>query len=164
MEDSNNTIEEKLKVVLDIKNKANEALLKGDMDESVTQYQNLLTLIEDFLAENKDVTKDNTVKMGELLNQKKLIMSNLALAYNKLKKYQESADLDQKVILMDPLFDKSYARIIMSFLAMGKKENALYYRNIMVNTFQQSVLDKHPEVLALSEAEQKKFDEVKHKT
>ena len=56
-------------------------------------------------------------------------MSNLSLCYSKTEKYQESIDLDLKIISFEPNYDKSYARLFSNYLKIGKKDQAVYYGN-----------------------------------
>jgi tetratricopeptide (TPR) repeat protein len=68
----------------------------------------------------------------ELLVLYKKIASNLSLCYSKIEKYEESIELDLKIISYDKTFDKAYVRLFNNYLNFGKKEQALYFGDMLL--------------------------------
>ena len=71
-------------------------------------------------------------------------MSNLSLCYSKVKNYEESIKIDLKIISNDPQYDKSYARLFNNYLALGKKDQALYFGDILLK-FDDDTKNKYKE-------------------
>ena len=69
-------------------------------------------------------------------------MSNLALCYTKIEKYQESIDLDLKIFAQDNKYDKSYLRLYDNYLKLGKKEQAAFFGNSLLK-FDEETLKKY---------------------
>ena len=67
------------------------------------------------------------------------ILSNIALSYNKKKNFLESTKYDKRIIdEIDPLFDKSYIRIIKSYQELGNMYLAQQYYARVINPFYKS--------------------------
>ena len=69
-------------------------------------------------------------------------MSNLSLCYTKTEKFQESIDLDLKIISFDQNYDKAYARLFNNYLKLNKKDQAVYFGNIFLK-FDEETLKKY---------------------
>ena len=73
-------------------------------------------------------------------------MSNLSTCYGKTGQYQESIDLDLKIINSDNKFDKCYARLFNNYSKLGKKEQALYYGEQLLK-FDEETLGKYKDII-----------------
>ena len=86
-------------------------------------------------------------------------MSNLSLCYTKTEKYQESIDLDLKIISNDRNFDKSYVRLFKNYLKINKIEQAVYFGEILLK-FDDETKNKYKDEIAEIEEEKKKLQAV----
>ena len=99
----------------------------------------------------------------ELLTLYKQIMSNLSLCYTKTEKYQESIDLDLKIISIDQNYDKSYGRLLKNYLKINKREQAIYFGEIL-SKFHDETKEKYKEELTkLDETKKQLQDEYNKK-
>ena len=80
----------------------------------------------------------------ELISLSIKILSNLSMCYIKIGKYQESIDLDLRIISIDPNYDKSYARLFRNYLKLEKKEQALYFGKLLLK-FEEETKKKYKE-------------------
>ena len=83
-------------------------------------------------------------------------MSNLSLCYTKTEKYQESIDLDLKIISNDPMYDKSYLRLFKNYKQLNKIEQAVYFGDILLK-FDDETKNKYKDEIADIEEEKKKL-------
>ena len=95
-------------------------------------------------------------------------MSNLSLCYSKVKNYEESIKIDLKIISIDPQYDKSYARLFNNYLALDKKDQALYFGDMLLK-FDDDTKNKYKEsdiitkIIELKNEFQAQYDEKKAK-
>jgi tetratricopeptide (TPR) repeat protein len=155
------TYEEDLDYFLRGKNIANE-MIKTNVDNAILEYNKLIREIDDLAREFREEMYDDRI-IQEIFTQRKLILSNLSLAYSKKHMYKESIEIDRTIISMDPKFDKSYARLINSCLETDNIHNANFYANMMKTNFNESTLSKYADILKKLEEGNKKADEVFYK-
>ena len=68
----------------------------------------------------------------DIKNLKKSIISNLALCYSKKENYGESVKYDEIIIFqMDKNYEKSYIRLIQSYISMNNAIRAEQIREIV---------------------------------
>ena len=99
---------------------------KNSFEEASKIYKSGYDKLEKELPKIEN-EKDKNPQYEELLTLYKQISSNLSLCFTKLEKFQESIDLDLKIIKLDPQFDKAYARLFNNYIKIGKKDEALIY-------------------------------------
>ena len=124
--------EEEFLNIISQKNLANSLYKEGKLSESYSIYFQLKELIENLKEKNSDAENE---KFKEILNQYKLIFSNLAMVCHKDKNYKESVKFDRKVIALDKFFHKSYARLIYSYMNLNNFTLARYFYSLMKNVF-----------------------------
>lgn len=129
------------------KEQANK-IIKFDPAKAKQLYFEVLTKIELKMANFNDLENLN---VKEILNQRKLIMSNLSTANKILNLIDESIDLDTKIIVLDPYFDKSYSRLIECYIKKDNLHMANYYGNHVTKHFNQETLEKLKNALSLLE-------------
>ena len=131
-----------LKDVLDEKAKANALLLEKKYKKAEDAYKIILDNIE------KLSTNENIENKNEILEQKKLIMSNLAFSLKKQYKISEGMKYDRIIIKkLDKSFAKSYARLIEGYLDNDKIAMARYHYDLMKANVDQETIDKCSEVI-----------------
>ena len=122
---------ELIKELNEIKSQGNELFKKKEYDEAISKYMEGYEKLEKELPKINHERSYNP-QSEELLTLSKQIMSNLSLCYIKTEKYQESVDLDLKIISIDPKYDKSYVRLFNAYIKLGKKEQAVYFGDILL--------------------------------
>ena len=131
-----------LKDVLDEKAKANALLMEKKYNKAELAYKKIIEDI-DKLLQNENIENKN-----EILEQKKLIMSNLAFSLKKQYKISEGMKYDRIIIKkLDKTFAKSYARLIEGYLDHDKISMARYHYDLMKANVDQETIDKCSEVI-----------------
>ena len=84
----------------------------------------------------------------EIIEQKKFIMSNLALCLKKQYKITESMKYDRIIIKkLDKTFAKSYARLIEGYIDNDKLSMAIYHYDLMKSNVDEETMNKCSEVI-----------------
>ena len=131
-----------LKDILDEKAKANALLIDKKYSKAEASYKTILDNIENILK------NENVENKNEILEQKKLIMSNLALCLKKQYKISEGMKYDRIIIKkLDKSFAKSYARLIEGYLDNDKISMARYHYDLMKANVDQETINKCSEVI-----------------
>ena len=131
-----------LKDVLDEKAKANALLIEKKYLKAEEAYRIILDNIENILKDEKAENKN------EIIEQKKLIMSNLAFSLKKQYKISEGMKYDRIIIKkLDKSFAKSYARLIEGYLDQDKISMARYHYDLMKANVDKETIDKCSEVI-----------------
>lgn len=150
---------DELKFVKESKEKANK-LINTKPDYAVEGYEKILKHIMELFNKVTDQSMfETSPELKEIAEQEKLIMSNLALAYSKFGYYKKAIELDLTIIKIDPKFDKSYARLITSYL----HEQDLYQAHIYAQTlrmFKADTVAKYENILSNFDEALRKHDEV----
>lgn len=104
---------------------------------------------------------DDKANDKEIIEQKKFILSNLAMCLSKQNKIKESMECDKIIIKkLDKTFAKSYARLINNNLQLGKFNMARYHYDLMKINVDKEMMDKFPEVIPKIQKEIEKHDEM----
>ena len=141
----------KVDEIIGKKEKANELLKKGDLINAESAYKEILNEIEKMSEEEKK----------EVQEQRKLILSNLAMTLQKENKIKESMECDKIIIKkIDTTFAKSYARLIDNNLRMDRFNMARYHYDLMKQHVSQDMISKFPEIIQKVEKEIEKHDEM----
>lgn len=141
----------KVDEIIGKKEKANELLKKGNLINAESAYKEILNEIEKMSEEEKK----------EVQEQRKLILSNLAMTLQKENKIKESMECDKIIIKkIDTTFAKSYARLIDNNLRMDRFNMARYHYDLMKQHVSQDMISKFPEIIQKVEKEIDKHDEM----
>ena len=85
---------------------------------------------------------------------------------NRTEKYNESIELDNKIISRDPHYDKSYCRLFKCYLKLNKKEQAKFFGEILLK-FDEETKKRYEDVIPLIEETKKevqaKYDAIRAK-
>ena len=128
--------------ILNEKSKINSLVSQKKYSQAETAYKKLLEEIENLLQ------KDNLDDKNEIINQKKLIMSNLSFALFKQYKVTEGMKYDRIIIKkLDKTFAKSYARLIDGYLQCDKVKMANYHYDLMKQYVDQETINKCSEII-----------------
>jgi hypothetical protein len=140
----------KLNEIIEEKNKVNEFTKNGNFIEAEKGYKEIIDKINNLPKEELN---------EEILNQKKLILSNLSLSLTKQKKTKEAKKCDIEIIRkLDNKFTKSYARLINNYLDEKNVTCARYYHSLMINECQKEEINKFSDIIQKLEIEIKKKD------
>ena len=91
---------------------------------------------------------ENLENKEEIINQKKLIMSNLSFCLFKQYKVTEGMKYDRIIIKkLDKTFAKSYARLIDGYLQCDKISMANYHYDLMKQYVDEETIKKCSEVI-----------------
>ena len=91
---------------------------------------------------------ENLENKDEIINQKKLIMSNLSFCLFKQYKVTEGMKYDRIIIKkLDKTFAKSYARLIDGYLQCDKISMANYHYDLMKQYVDEETIKKCSEVI-----------------
>ena len=107
-----------------IKSEGDALYNKNSFEEAAKKYKAGYDKLQKELPK---IQKEHNVQSDELLTLYKQISSNLSSCYTQLKKYQESIDLDLKIVELDPKFDEAYARLFSNYIKIDKKDQALIH-------------------------------------
>ena len=128
-------------------------------DEAISKYEEGYEKIKEELSEiNRDRTAAYQIEIQYFMSLSIKLMSNLSLAYIQKDKYKESIKLDNKIISLDPKYDKSYERLFNSYLKMNRRVEAVFFGDILIKNFSNDVREKYKEVIPKIENEKKKME------
>lgn len=147
-----------LKNVLEQKDEANK-LINTKVDEAISIYRKIIFDIEDCTKGLTDRDFEKSEVLRKIFEQKKLIMSNLSLAYTKKQIFKESIELDLYILGIDRKFEKSYGRLINAYCQLDQLDQANHYANTMKSIFGSSVIDKYAGIFENLETKNRKADE-----
>ncbi len=155
--------EYELKQILRNKEEANK-YINTNIDEAIMKYRQILIDIDDitkFLSSPSSASAftSNSEVVMKILEQKKLIMSNLSLGYTKRQMFKESIDLDLYILSDDKKFDKAYGRLIKSYTMLDDLDKANFYYDLMKKTFGNEVLSKYTSIFSNLENKNLRADE-----
>ena len=137
----------KLKEIIEDKNKINEYTKNGNYIEAEKGYQEIINKINNLPKEELN---------EEIFNQKKLILSNLSLSLTKQKKIKEAKKCDIEIIKkLDNKFSKSYARLINNYLDEKNVSCANYYYSIMKKECKKEEINNFSDIIKRLEKEMK---------
>ena len=144
---------ELIKEINDLKKEGNGLYKNGSLEEAITKYKTAYEKLEKEIPKI-DRERDYNPQSSELFTLLIQISQNLSLCYFKTEKYEESIQLDSKIIARDRHYDKSYCRLFQSYLKLDKKAQAVYFGNILLN-FDEETKKKYEEVIPIIEETKK---------
>lgn len=120
-------------------------IINVDVDAAIDKYSQIIFEIEESLRglQQRDIESNKT--LIDILDQKKKIMSNLALCYLRKKIYKEAIRIDLLILADDRKFEKSYLRLISCYTNLDSLDDANHYANLMKEIFGSNVVSKYPE-------------------
>ena len=128
--------------ILNEKSKINSLVSQKKYHQAEISYKKLLEDIENLLK------KENLEDKDEIINQKKLIMSNLSFCLFKQYKVTEGMKYDRIIIKkLDKSFAKSYARLIDGYLQSDKISMANYHYDLMKQYVDEETINKCSEII-----------------
>ena len=128
--------------ILEEKTKVGALVAQKKYSQAEISYKKLLEDIENLLKNENLENKD------EIINQKKLIMSNLSFCLFKQYKVTEGMKYDRIIIKkLDKTFAKSYARLIDGYLQCDKISMANYHYDLMKQYVDEETIKKCSEVI-----------------
>jgi len=148
---------ELIKEINDLKKEGNGLYKNGSLEEAITKYKTAYEKLEKEIPKI-DRERDYNPQSSELFTLFIQISQNLSLCYFKTEKYEESIQLDSKIIARDRHYDKSYCRLFQSYLKLDKKAQAVYFGNILLN-FDEETKKKYEEVIPIIEETKKTLQE-----
>ena len=109
-------------------------------EEAIEKYKEGVDKLE---KEHKKIhSEKNNPQYEDLMTISRQITSNLSLCYSKTEKYQESIDLELKIISSDNKYDKGYARLFNNYLKLNQREKAAYFGDMLLK-FDEETLKKY---------------------
>ena len=126
----------------DLKKAGNDLFKKNSYDEAIEKYKEAYEKLEKELPKINHERSYNP-QSEELLTLNKQIMSNLSLCYTKTEKYQQSIELDLKIIANDPKYDKSYLRLFNNYMKLDQKQQAVYFGDLLIRNFDEETKEKY---------------------
>ena len=128
--------------ILEEKSKVGALVAQKKYSQAEISYKKLLEDIENLLK------NENLENKEEIINQKKLIMSNLSFCLFKQYKITEGMKYDRIIIKkLDKTFAKSYARLIDGYLQCDKISMANYHYDLMKQYVDEETIKKCSEVI-----------------
>ena len=128
--------------ILEEKTKVGALVAQKKYSQAEISYKKLLEDIENLLK------NENLENKEEIINQKKLIMSNLSFCLFKQYKVTEGMKYDRIIIKkLDKTFAKSYARLIDGYLQSDKISMANYHYDLMKQYVDEETIKKCSEVI-----------------
>lgn len=146
------SVESKLDYLVQGKTKGNNLVKQAKWQEALEEYSKVRNSVEKFEKIEAQILENEEIK-----KEYKLIISNMALCFSKLGRLQESAQCDIKIIQkLDKLFDKSYARLVLTYLARNNFTLANYYASLLRHYFNESTQKNYADIMEKLEKERKK--------
>ncbi len=128
--------------ILEEKTKVGALVAQKKYSQAETSYKKLLEDIENLLK------NENLENKEEIINQKKLIMSNLSFSLFKQYKVNEGMKYDRIIIKkLDNTFAKSYARLIDGYLQNNNINMARYHYDLMKKYVDEETINKCSNVI-----------------
>ena len=156
---SDKKLRQKINLLKEIRNEGNILYKNKSYDKAIEKYNEGYKIINEQLLEvNRNRMSAYSPEIQNFYTISKDIMSNLSLSYIKKEKYQESIQLDKKIIFIDGKYDKSYARLFKSFLKLNKKAEAVFFGDILIKNFDDKVKENYKDLIPEIEKEKKKFE------
>ena len=137
----------------DLKKEGNNLYKNGSLEEAISKYKIAHEKLEKELPKI-DKERDYNPLSSDLFTLFIQLSQNLSQCYFKTEKYQESIDLDNKIISRDVHYDKSYCRLFKCYLKLDKKEEAVYFGEILLK-FDEETKKKYEDVIPLIEETRK---------
>ena len=148
---------ELIKEINDMKKSGNEKFKDKQIEEASKIYKEAYEKLEKELPKI-DKERDYNPQSSDLFTLFIQLSQNLSLCYFKTEKYDESINLDQKIIARDKNYDKAYFRLFKSYLKQGKKAQAVYFGNFLLG-FDEETKKKYEEVIPEIEQTKKSLQE-----
>ena len=140
--------------ILEEKTKISVLVSEKKYSQAEISYKKLLEDIENLLK------NENLENREEIINQKKLIMSNLSFCLFKQYKVTEGMKYDRIIIKkLDKTFAKSYARLIDGYLQSDKISMANYHYDLMKQYVDAETIKKCSDVIKKLEEKVKSKDQ-----
>ena len=140
--------------ILEEKTKISVLVSEKKYSQAEISYKKLLEDIENLLK------NENLENKEEIINQKKLIMSNLSFCLFKQYKVTEGMKYDRIIIKkLDKSFAKSYARLIDGYLQSDKISMANYHYDLMKQYVDEETIKKCSDVIKKLEEKVKSKDQ-----
>ena len=128
--------------ILNEKSKGNQFISEKKYSQAEACYKKLLDDIEILLK------NENIEHRDEIINQKKLIMSNLSFSLFKQYKIDEGMKYDRIIIKkLDKSFAKSYARLIDGYLQNNKVKLANDHYDLMKQYVDEETINKCSDII-----------------
>ena len=137
----------------DLKKEGNNLYKNGSLEEAISKYKIAHEKLEKELPKI-DKERDYNPQSSDLFTLFIQLSQNLSQCYFKTEKYQESIDLDNQIISRDVHYDKSYCRLFKCYLKLDKKEEAVYFGEILLK-FDEETKKKYEDVIPLIEETRK---------
>ena len=148
---------ELIKEINDMKKSGNEKFKDKQIEEASKIYKEAYEKLEKELPKI-DKERDYNPQSSDLFTLFIQLSQNLSLCYFKTEKYDDSINLDQKIIARDKNYDKAYFRLFKSYLKQGKKAQAVYFGNFLLG-FDEETKKKYEEVIPEIEQTKKSLQE-----
>lgn len=156
---NNNHTKDIIKQLNQIYSIGNDFYKKKLYSEAILKYNEGYKLINEQLLEvNRNRMMGFNQEIKNFISISKKIMSNLSLAYLQLNKYKESIELDKKIISLDPVYDKSYARLFKSYLKLNQNAEAVFFGDILIKNFSNEVRNKYKDLIPVIEKEKQNLE------
>jgi len=137
----------------DLKKEGNNLYKNGSLEEAISKYKIAHEKLKKELPKI-DKERDYNPQSSDLFTLFIQLSQNLSQCYFKTEKYQESIDLDNQIISRDVHYDKSYCRLFKCYLKLDKKEEAVYFGEILLK-FDEETKKKYEDVIPLIEETRK---------
>jgi len=150
-------MQEELNYIKKEKAKIN-SIINDKTELAIENYSKLLVEIDKIFVTIKDnFLQDPLVE--DIINEKKLILSNLALAYTKIRRWRESIDIDEEILRSDSKFIKSYARLIRSHVSLENFHQAQGYASQLRSNFTKENVAQYADILEDFDKKHHMFEE-----
>jgi hypothetical protein len=150
-------LQEELNFIKKEKAKTN-SIINENPEMAIENYSKILAEIDRiFLTVQDHIIQDPVI--NDIGNEKKLIMSNLALAYTKRGRWKESTQIDEEIIKIDNKFIKSYARLVRSHVSLENFHQAQTYANYLRSNFSKEAMAQYADILEDFDKKHQAFEE-----
>jgi hypothetical protein len=147
---SDKKLRQKIIILKEIRNEGNILYKNKSYDKAIEKYNEGYKIINEQLLEvNRNRMSAYSPEIQNFYTISKDIMSNLSLSYIKKEKYQESIQLDKKIIFIDGKYDKSYARLFKSYQKLNKRAEAVFFGDILIKNFSSEVREKYKDLIPI---------------
>lgn len=140
------SLKDSLDKIISYKKEGNEQFKNKNYNEAISLYNIGIEKLEESMTSYDPKIQNENMKIlvKSIIEEKVNVLSNMSTCYLKLENYQQVFNLDMSIIRQfNPVWDKSYNRIIIACIKNNDLMMANQYAQILKMQFSQDIVEKY---------------------